>query len=316
MKELIAYFIRRIQRDEIAIEAGSLAYTSILALVPAMTIVLSIFAMVPSFTPIKEEMMNFASANFLPVFTDAISNSITTFVSHAASMTLTGSLMLIVVSLMLIRSVDHSINRIWRGASRSIPMTFAIYWTMLTVGPLAMGIIVWITTRIVALKFFTDTQAGEAVQILFYVMPFFIEMSMIFVIYAVMPVCRVAVRDALTGAFVVALSFEILKRLFSAFILNFSDYEAIYGALAALPVLMMWIYFNWWLVLIGAEFTAVLGLARSGREADVPRLIYSLVKLTGKVNPPEGILSASTVRAQAHRTSTVNISVSNFTRPR
>lgn len=298
MHELIKFFAWRIKRDEIGIEAGALAFTSVLALVPAMTIVLSIFAMVPAFTPVKEEMMNFAAENFMPVFTEAIGDSLATFVSHAASMTVTGSLMLIVVSLMLIRSIDKSLNRIWRGGKRRITMTFAIYWTILTVGPLSFGIIVWATTRLIAISLFDTIDLAIAMQTMYYVLPFLVEAAMIFVLYTVIPVANVKSRDAMLGAVLVAIAFEVLKRLFSIFIMNFSDYEAIYGALAAAPVLMMWIYINWWLILIGAEFTAVLGIVRSGNAEDVPKLIKGLVSLMSpKQNDARSIVMAAVADA-------------------
>ena len=293
MRELIKFFAWRINRDGIGLEAAALAFTSILALIPAMTIVVSIFAMVPAFTPVKEEMLRFASENFLPVFTDAISNGISSFVSHAASMTLTGSLMLFVVSLMLIRSIDRTLNRIWRGAKRRITQTFAIYWTLLTLGPLSLGITVWATSKIVSAAIFEQEEIAVALKTFYSVLPFVIEAGMIFVLYTVLPVTTVKLQDALVGAILVAISFEISKRVFSAFILNFSDYEAIYGALAALPVLMIWIYINWWLILCGAEFTAVLGVVRGGNANNVPKLIQSLVNLLSAKEDPKEVIAKS-----------------------
>ena len=220
MRDLIKFFAWRIRRDEIGLEAAALAFTSVLALVPALTIVVSIFAMVPAFTPLKEEMMSFASENFLPVFTDAIGDSISSFVSHAASMTLTGALMLFVVSLMLIRSIDRSLNRIWRGGKRRMAMTFAIYWTMLTVGPLSFGITVWVTTKVIASSLMESMELEVAMRSLYFILPFFIEAAMIFVLYMVMPVTIVKWQDALVGAVLVAIAFEIAKRAFATFILS------------------------------------------------------------------------------------------------
>lgn len=293
MRDLIRFFAWRIRRDEIGLEAAALAFTSVLALVPALTIVVSIFAMVPAFTPLKEEMMRFASENFLPVFTDAIGDSIASFVSHAASMTLTGALMLFVVSLMLIRSIDRSLNRIWRGGKRRVAMTFAIYWTMLTVGPLSFGITVWLTTKVVASSLMDTVELAAAMKTFYFVLPFFIETGMIFVLYMVMPVTLVKWQDALVGAILVAIAFEIAKRVFAAFILNFSDYEAIYGALAAAPVLMIWIYINWWLILIGAEITSVLGVVRGGNADQVPKLIASLVNLLSSKEPEPQVVGSN-----------------------
>ena len=291
MGELITYFAGRIKRDEIAIEASALAFTTVLALVPAMTVVVSIFAMVPAFTPIKEAMMEFAAQNFMPVFTEAVGNSLSTFVSHAKSMTITGSLMLFVVSLMLIRSIDKSLNRIWHGGRRRITLTFAIYWTILTLGPLSLGIVVWATTQLVASHFAVTQELAFALEVFYSIVPFCIETGMIFVLYGVLPVAEFKVRYALIGALCVGLSFEVLKRLFSFFILNFSDYEAIYGAVAAIPVLMIWIYINWWLVLIGAEITAMLNQAQNGAP-DAPKLITWLVRVLGCKQHPTSDLTA------------------------
>lgn len=259
----IKLFMLRLKHDSIGVEAGALAYTTVLALVPAVTIVLSVFTMVPAFQPLKSELMNFVTGNFLPVFADAISDSITTFAEHAGSTTVTGALMLIVVSLMMIRAADKSLNRIWRGGRRKATMTFAIYWTMLTVGPLSFAVIIWISSQAIALKFVQEYELTFAVKMFYTFLPFLVEAALILALYTIMPVTDVRFSDAVIGAFTVAVMFEVLKKLFSVFIINFTSYEAIYGALAAAPVLMIWIYSNWLLVLMGAEFTSVLGIVRS-----------------------------------------------------
>lgn len=276
----LSILINRIRRDEIALEAGALAYTTVLALVPAITIVLSIFAMVPAFQPLKNELMAFTTQNFLPVFADAIVDSITTFVEHAASTTLTGAIMLIVVSLMMIRAIDKSLNRIWRGGSRKASMTFAIYWTMLTVGPLTFAVLLWATSQVIASSIIVEYELGFAIRTLYFILPFVVEIGMMFALYTVMPVAEVRPSDALAGAFVTAIAFELLKRFFSIFIMNFSSYEAIYGALAAAPVLMIWIYLNWWLVLLGAEFTSVLGMVRGSKTNKIANEISSQIYKT------------------------------------
>ena len=118
MNELIKYFIRRVKRDGIAQEASALSFTSILALVPALTVILSIFAVIPSFAEARDSLKKFASQNFMPVFSDAINNYVGSLVEHAGKLTATSTLVLFVISLMLVRSVDHSLNRIWRGGHR------------------------------------------------------------------------------------------------------------------------------------------------------------------------------------------------------
>ncbi len=285
MRELLLYFINRVRRDELFLEAAALSYTSILALIPALTVVVSIFTMVPAFEPLREQLLNFASENFMPVFTEAISENIGRFVSHAGSMTIAGTIMLIVVSLMLVRAVDKSINRIWRGGRRRTSMTVAIYWTLLTMGPLMLATLMWLTSRILALNIF-GAELSFAQQALYYIIPVMIEWSMITVVFMVVPIAEVKLRDALTGAGLVTLLFEAAKRIFAAFILNFTDYQAIYGALAAVPVLMIWININWFIILLGAEFTALLGCVRRGGQ-EAPGLLSKFAALTGPVGEQE-----------------------------
>lgn len=279
MRELLAYFINRVKRDELLLESAALSYTTILALIPALTVVVSIFTMVPAFAPLREQLLSFASENFMPVFAESISENIGRFVAHAGSMTVAGTLMLIVVSLMLVRSVDKTINRIWRGGKRKISMTVAIYWTMLTMGPLVTAALMWLTSRIITFSLF-EMDLSFAQQTVYFLMPLVIECAMVTVVFMAVPIAVVKLRDALLGALLVTFLFEAAKRIFAAFILNFTDYQAIYGALAALPVLMIWININWFIVLFGAEFTACLGTVRQG-SADVPLLFVKFAELTG-----------------------------------
>ena len=252
--------------DDLLIEAAALSYTTILALVPALTVIISIFAMVPAFGPIKLSLQGFVQNNFMPVFSEAIGDYIGTFVAHAGSMTVTGTVVLFIVSFFLVRAVDRAINRIWRGGKRKVTMTFAVYWTLLTLGPLATGILIWFTTKFLAFSFM-GTTLSFAAGLAYFLVPIVVEMALVIALFITVPVATVKFKDAFCGALLVTFLFEVFKRLFSSFILNFSDYEAIYGALAAIPVLMIWININWFIVLCGAEFTASLGEFRQYKQA-------------------------------------------------
>lgn len=279
MRELIRYFIHRVKRDELMLEAASLSFTTILALIPALTIVVSIFTMAPSFEPLKKSLQEFVAQNFMPVFSDAISEYAGNFIEKAGSMTVTGSVVLVAISLLLVRSIDKSINRIWRGGKRKKTMTFAIYWTLLTVGPLATALTLWLFSKLLTVSIL-DLDLSLASQVLYFLLPIFIEMAVVTTLYVTVPVALVRFTDALIGAFFVTILFELSKKIFSVFILNFSSYEAIYGALAAIPVLMIWININWCIILFGAEFTSCLGMVRSGNVNDVPRLMVMLASVT------------------------------------
>ena len=257
MKELFKKLLIRVRADDLFIEAAALSYTTILALVPALTVVISIFAMVPAFTPIKQALQNFVQNNFMPVFFYSIGDYIGIFIAHAGQMTVTGTVILFIVSFFLVRAVDRALNRIWRGGKRKMTMTFAVYWTLLTLGPLATGILIWFTSKVIAYSFL-DTPLSFATGLAYFLVPVVVELILVSALFITVPVAVVKIRDAVRGALFVTILFEVCKRIFSAFILNFSDYEAIYGALAAIPVLMIWININWVIVLFGAEFTVFL----------------------------------------------------------
>lgn len=282
--ELFRYFIKKIKRDSIMLEASSLSFTTILALIPALTVILSIFTMIPAFEPLKENLRDFATTNFLPVFSSAVSDYVEQFVAQAKKMTITGIIFLFIISLLLVRSVDKAINRIFKGGTRKASMTFAIYWTLLTVGPLAISILVSITYRIMALSFVNEeNELGLGAKFIYFISPILIELIVFTTIYIVVPVCQVKIKDAFLTAVLVTIIFEISKKCFSIFILNFSSYETIYGTLAVIPVLMIWININWWITLLGAEFCASLVVVRKGLSDEIPKIIVSIAQATGDI---------------------------------
>lgn len=281
LKELIRYFLRRIKRDAIAKEAASLSFTSILALVPALTVVLLVFAIIPSFEGVRESLKNFATTNFMPVFSEAVNDYVGTLVDHAGKLTATSTIFLFLISLFLVRSVDSSLNRIWRGGKRKFGSIVAIYWTLLTLGPISVGTIIYLTSKVLAYASLNGPSLGLPLVVAYFIFPIIIEFAVITALFIIVPSVNVKCQDAVLGAVLVTVSLEISKKVFSVFVLNFSTYEAIYGAFAVLPVLMIWIYINWWIVLLGAEFTATLGSIRGGTSENIPDLMVYLANVTG-----------------------------------
>ena len=127
-------------------------------------------------------------------------------------------------------------------------------------------------------------------MIAYFVFPIIIECGVLTAVYVIVPRVRVKMQDAFLGAIFVTVAFEVSKKLFSIFVLNFSNYEAIYGAIAVIPALFVWIYISWWLVLLGAEFTASLGVVRSGLSDDVPSFMVYLANVTGSTLGSEELI--------------------------
>ena len=291
MKELYKYFLNRVKRDSIGLEASALSFTSILALIPAISVIFYFFAVFPSFEQFRESLKNFAKANFMPVFADNLGNYVGTFVEHAGKLTATSTVVFFVISLLLVRSIDQCLNRIWRGGRRKLGTMIAIYWTLRTLGPIALGIVIWIFTKVMGFAISSNSTVGLPLMIAYFVFPIIIECGVLTAVYVIVPRVRVKVQDALLGAVFVTVAFEVSKKIFSIFVLNFSNYEAIYGAIAVIPVLFVWIYINWWIVLLGAEFTATLGVVRSGLSDEVPSFMVYLANVTGSTLGSDDIIN-------------------------
>ena len=291
MKELYKYFLNRVKRDSIGLEASALSFTSILALIPAISVIFYFFAVFTSFEQFRESLKNFAKANFMPVFADNLGNYVGTFVEHAGKLTATSTVVFFVISLLLVRSIDQCLNRIWRGGRRKLGTMIAIYWTLLTLGPIALGIVIWIFTKVMGFAISSNSTVGLPLMIAYFVFPIIIECGVLTAVYVIVPRVRVKVQDALLGAVFVTVAFEVSKKIFSIFVLNFSNYEAIYGAIAVIPVLFVWIYINWWIVLLGAEFTATLGVVRSGLSDEVPSFMVYLANVTGSTLGSDDIIN-------------------------
>ena len=255
----LRFLKNRMIDDDVGVLASSLSFTTIMSLVPVLAVLLSIFSMFPSFTDLKERMMSYIMQHLMPQMGDVVNEHINSFVDHASNTTIIGLFSLVLISLMLFRRVDLTMNTIWHTSAknRSKVLTFSVYWTVLTLGPLLLGISLAISSYITARMFIEGT--GFLVNIstfLVSMIPMFLACAIFTLVFMAVPNTDVKFFHAVTGAFLAALAQEIVKRLFTYYIVNFSNYASVYGAVAAVPILMIWVYINWFVVLMGAEIAA------------------------------------------------------------
>jgi membrane protein len=247
---------------------SSLTYTTLLSLVPLMTVSLALFSAFPVSDRLSTEIQDFVFQNFVPASGEVVRAHLEQFSQKASRLTGAGSLFLVVVAVLMMANIDRAFNTIWQVRRKRSPLSmFVVYWAILTLGPIFMGISVALTSYLVSMPLLADAAASLGLKRagLLGVTPVLASAAAFTLLYLVVPNRSVPFRHALAGGVLAAILFEIAKQGFALYVTTFPTYEAIYGALAAVPVFLIWIYLSWLVTLLGAEFTYCLGIYRDVR---------------------------------------------------
>lgn len=254
------FMLRRFLDDRCLQVAGALAFTTLFALVPLIAAVLGILTAFPVFAEWRDGITKFMFENFVPAAGDVIQDYFTQFAASASKATAIGILVLLFSAVSLMISIEDAFDRIWRvPTGRTTASRLIMYWTVLTAGPLLLVGALAISSYVVALPLLAA--AGESFQAkarLLGALPFLIQWFALCACYVLIPNCRVRVRHAAIGALLAAIAFEAAKRGFAAYVTAGSSYSQVYGALAIIPIFIVWIYLSWIIVLIGASIAATL----------------------------------------------------------
>jgi len=252
-------YINRCIDDQITVNAGYLAYVTLLSLITLIAVGVAIFSAFPGFESTRMETESFLFTNFVPTSSDVIKEHITSFAGNANQMTAVGIGFLAAIALLLIRNVDATLNRIWRiKKKRPMMISFAVYWMVLSLGPVLLGASIGVTSYIVSLVSFADQGIPGFSGFLLKLVPYGFSMIGFLMLYTLVPNTPVSIRAAVPGALFAAILFELTKKGFALYISHFPSYEVIYGAVATIPILFVWVYLSWVVVLLGAEFTACI----------------------------------------------------------
>ncbi|EXI62318.1 membrane protein [Mannheimia granulomatis] len=267
--EFIKLFAKRYSENNIAISAGYLTYSTMLAIVPLIMVLFSMFTFFPVFNEANEQLKAFIYDNFAPNAGEMISQYIELFVSNSQKMGLVSIIGLFVVAIMLIKSIDETLNTIWHNSkSRPIWFSFLLYFAILLFGPLLAGASIAISTYVMSLAIFNGTGTLSIGQYLLECMPFLLIWLLFSLVYKFVPNTKVEFKHAAFGALLAAIFFTLGKQAFIWYITTFPSYQAIYGALAVLPIMIVWIHLSWQVVLLGGQFAAILKEIKEDKEYD------------------------------------------------
>lgn len=258
---------RRINEDNMTVQAGNLTFVSLLALVPLVTVVFATFSAFPVFTDVSAEIKHFIFRNFVPATGSLIEEYIERFVLNVHRMTVFGAIGLVVTSLLLMFSIDSALNSIWRSSrKRPLVISLAVYWMILTLGPLLAGTSLALSSYLLSPQWLNMPGLSELIQLVIRIFPLLFSWLSFWLLFSLVPTCQVAGKDALFGALVAGLLFELGKKVFTLYVTMFPAYQLIYGVLAVIPMLFLWVYWTWCIVLLGAEITVSLGHYRQLRQ--------------------------------------------------
>ncbi len=268
IKEYLLYVLERADEDRIFQVAGSLTYTTLLSLVPLITVGLVMFAAFPLFGELRDDLEYFA-AGMLPEETArAIQKYLSLFAEQAANLTAVGIVFLMVTAVMLLLTIENAFNQIWRVTKpRPLAQRVMVYWTGITLGPVLIGASLAVTSYLVSTSVGWVSQVPGVGRVGLGLMPILLHTVAFSLLYGMMPHREIELKHALIGGFVTALIFEATKRIFGLYIAFFPTYSMVYGAFAAIPIFLLWIYLSWFVALFGAVLTATLPLYRFERAA-------------------------------------------------
>ena len=262
---------QRFREDHMGLTASSLTFTTSIALVPFFTVALAVFTAFPMFSTLQEALQAWLVKSLIP---DNIARQVlgylTQFSGQASKLGGAGLAVLLVTAIALILTIDRTLNSIWRVRKpRPLAQRVLIYWAAITLGPLVLAASLAVTSYVVSASSGLVGALPISLRFVLDVAQFFLVVSGMAALYRYVPNTYVKWAHAFAGGLFVASGIEIGKKILSVYLSAVPTYSMVYGAFAALPILLVWIYVSWVIVLMGAVITAYLpsllaGVSRRG----------------------------------------------------
>ena len=250
----------RFREDRLGLTASSLTFTTLLALVPFVTVALALFTAFPIFAQVEDVLQRWLVSSLIPAtIANQVLDYVTQFASKASRLGLAGLSALLVTALALILTIDRTLNAIWRVPRlRPLGQRVLIYWAAITLGPVVLGLSLALTSSAVAASRSMFGSMPLPLRLLFDSIEFVLMALGMSAMYRYVPNTHVPWRFALAGGVFVALGIELAKKMLGLYLASVPVYSMIYGTFATLPILLVWLYVAWVIVLLGAVVAAYL----------------------------------------------------------
>ena len=261
----------RFREDRMGLTASSLTFTTTIALVPFFTVVLAVFTAFPMFSKMQGALQGWLVDSLIPDYiARQVLDYLTQFSNQANKLGVAGLGILLVTAIALILTIDRTLNGIWRvKKTRPFTQRVLIYWSAITLGPVLLGASLALTASVVAT---TSGLVGTLpFSLLFFLsaFQFLLVAAGLAALYRYVPNTYVKWSHAWAGGIFAAAGIELAKKVLALYLSKVPTYSMIYGAFATLPILLVWIYVAWVIVLMGAVIAAYLpsllaGVSRRG----------------------------------------------------
>ncbi len=252
----IQHVVKRFIADNCQQHAAALTYMTLFSIVPLLSVLYAVLAWVPAFQEIGDQIRNFIFSNFVPSAGKEITRHLTDFSNQTRTLSGAGASILFVTVMLMMRNIEMVFNHIWGSSKARQGLTgFLLYWALLSLGPLLLGLSLLASTYLISAQVFDFIPIIPGLILAY--LPFLFTFLALTLLYYAVPNYKVPFKPALIGGVIIALVIEMAKSGFALIVVN-SSYTSIYGAFAILPLFLLWIYIVWVIVLMGAEIVRTM----------------------------------------------------------
>ncbi len=304
--DLLRFAGRRLDEEQLPQVAGSLTFTVVFAIVPMLTVAFAIFTAFPLFSSFRDSLDAYLIQSLLPQgVAETIMGYLNQFAAKSARLSAVGGIALIITAVSMMSTIERVFNQIWRVKSnRPFLQRLLLYWAIITLGPLVLGASFSVTAYLFATA---DSVVSHLPLLgaLFYTLISVLLTTFAFtLLYVAVPNRVVDWRDALWGGLLAGVALELAKRGFAIYVTKFPTYTIVYGAIAAVPIFLIWVYLFWMITLCGALVTAALPVVKYERwwhvakpgSAFVDAMAILKVLFHARVQSDSAVVNANRIR--------------------